>query len=57
MANARNNGDDVQRARLAKLLRDPSGYFADARRQAHEQARRLVDARLDAEGAPSPTRP
>jgi hypothetical protein len=55
MAKTRNNGDDVQRARLAELLRDPSGYFADARREAHEQARRLLDARLDG-GVPSPTR-
>ncbi len=45
------NGDDAQRARLARLLRDPSTYFADARRQAHEQARRLLAARLDANGA------
>ncbi|HYH33394.1 MAG TPA: hypothetical protein VD903_23735 [Pseudonocardia sp.] len=56
MAEPRSNGDDVQRARLARLLHDPATYFADARRQAHEQARRLVEARLDA-GVPSPGRP
>jgi hypothetical protein len=54
VAEHKNNGDDVQRARLARLLRDPAGYFADARRRAHEQARRLLDARLDGNGEPSP---
>jgi hypothetical protein len=46
------NGDDVQRARLARLLRDPATYFAEARRQAHEQAKRLLAARLNAHGEP-----
>ncbi|HLU59287.1 MAG TPA: hypothetical protein VKZ81_27815 [Pseudonocardia sp.] len=50
------NGDDVQRARLARLLSDPVGYFADARRHAHEQAKRLLEARLH-EHQPSPGRP
>src|SRR5437016_4976602 len=31
----------MQRARLARLLSDPATYFADARRHAHEQAKRL----------------
>jgi hypothetical protein len=53
----RNNGDDVQRARLARILRDPAGYFADARRQAHEQARRILAERLDAEDAAAHARP
>ncbi|MGH8968094.1 MAG: hypothetical protein ACRDXB_22595 [Actinomycetes bacterium] len=52
-----NNGDDAQRARLARLLRDPASYFADARRQAHERARRLLEDRLNDDGAPSPGRP
>ncbi|WP_158228001.1 hypothetical protein [Pseudonocardia sp. MH-G8] len=57
MAKSVSNGDDAQRARLARLLRDPATYFADARRQAHEQAKRLVEARLDAHGEPSPGHP
>ena len=57
MANDRSNGDDVQRARLARLLRDPAGYFADARRQAHEQARKLLADRLDTDGGASPGHP
>ena len=57
MAEFRSNGDDVQRARLARLLSDPATYFADARRKAHEQARRLLAARLDEQGEPSPGRP
>jgi hypothetical protein len=57
VANDKCNGDEVQRARLARLLRDPATYFADARRQAHEQARRLLADRLDTDGAPSPGRP
>lgn len=57
MAKSRKNGDDVQRARLARLLSDPAAYFADARRQAHEQAKRLLAARLDEHGEPSPGRP
>jgi hypothetical protein len=47
---SRHNGDEDQRARLARILRDPSTYFAHARRCAHEQARRLLDARLGADG-------
>lgn len=54
---SRSNGDDVQRARLARLLRDPDTYFAEARRRAHEQARRLLAARLDADGTAAPGRP
>jgi hypothetical protein len=54
---SRSNGDDAQRARLARLLRDPDSYFADARRQAHEQARKLLAARLDADEAAAPGRP
>jgi hypothetical protein len=56
VAKSRSNGDDVQRARLARLLSDPSTYFADARRKAHEQAKRLLAARLDEHGEPSPGR-
>ncbi|WP_219417424.1 hypothetical protein [Pseudonocardia nigra] len=51
------NGDETQRARLARMLRDPSRYYADARRQAHEQARRLLAARLSEPEAHSPGRP
>lgn len=40
------NGDAAQRARLARILADPQGYFAEARRAAREEARRLVAARL-----------
>lgn len=57
MARSKSNGDEVQRARLARLLRDPATYFADARRQAHEQAKRVLAARLDEPGEPSPGRP
>jgi hypothetical protein len=57
MAEFRSNGDDVQRARLARLLSDPAGYFADARRRAHEHARRILAARLDTNGDVSPGRP
>ena len=57
MANSPKNGDDVQRARLASLLSDPATYFANARRQAHEQARRLLVSRLDEHGEPSTGRP
>lgn len=46
--NGRTNGDATQRARLARMLRDPSSYFADARRQAHAQARRLLASQLEA---------
>lgn len=41
------NADASQRLRLARLLRDPAGYFADARREAHEQARRILAAQLE----------
>jgi hypothetical protein len=57
VAEHQSNGDDVQRARLARLLSDPASYFADARRRAHEQARRLLAAQLDEHGEPSPGRP
>ncbi|GAA0903681.1 hypothetical protein [Pseudonocardia zijingensis] len=56
MAKTRTNGDDVQRARLARLLTDPATYFADARRQAHEHARRLLAERLDDHGEVAPGR-
>jgi hypothetical protein len=48
------NSDAVQRARLARLLRDPATYFADARQQAHEQARRLLADRLASDATPAP---
>ncbi len=57
MAEHQSNGDDVQRARLARLLSDPASYFADARRRAHEHAKRILAARLDTHGDPSPGRP
>lgn len=47
---ASRNGDETQRARLARLLQDPVSYFADARREAHAQARRLLAAELAARG-------
>lgn len=46
------NSDAAQRQRLSRLLRDPDGYFAQARREAREHARRLVGERLD--GHPQP---
>lgn len=51
----RHNGDEDQRARLARILVDPGEYYADARRHARDRARRLLAARLGA-GAVSPTR-
>jgi hypothetical protein len=57
VAKPRRNGDDVQRARLARLLSDPAGYFADARAQAHEHAKRILAARLDTNGDASPGHP
>jgi hypothetical protein len=57
VAELRSNGDDVQRARLARLLSDPASYFADARRRAHEHAKRILAARLDTNGDASPGRP
>jgi hypothetical protein len=45
------NGDETQRRRIARILRDPSAYYADARRDAHAQARRLLAARLRAHHA------
>jgi hypothetical protein len=49
------SGDAAQRARLARILSDPAAYFAEARRSAHDQARRLVAAQLH-EPRPSTTR-
>lgn len=46
----RTNGDQTQRVRLARILRDPSSYFTDARRDAHAQARRLLAVRLASRG-------
>jgi len=46
--NGNGNGDETQRLRLARILRDPSAYYADARREAHAQARRFLAARLRA---------
>lgn len=42
------SSDEAQRARLARILGDPAAYFADARRRAHDRARELLTARLDA---------
>ena len=35
-------GDALARQRLVQLLRDPDSYFARARKEAREHARRLV---------------
>lgn len=51
---SRGNGDETQRMRLARILRDPSTYYANARREAHEHARRLLADRLKSHGLPSP---
>ena len=40
------NGDAAARQRLVRLLRDPGGYFARARREAQEHARRVLRERL-----------
>ena len=44
------NADEEQRTRLARMLRDPAAYFADARREAHAQAKRLLAAQLASRG-------
>lgn len=44
------NIDETQRMRLARILRDPSTYYADARREAHELARRFLIAQLESRG-------
>ncbi|MFD1517247.1 hypothetical protein [Pseudonocardia yunnanensis] len=46
--NGNGNGDETQRRRLARILRDPTAYYADARREAHAHARRFLAARLRA---------
>jgi hypothetical protein len=46
--NGNGNSDETQRLRLARILRDPSAYYEDARREAHAQARRFLAARLRA---------
>jgi hypothetical protein len=43
------NGDAAARQRLVQLLRDPGGYFARARREAQEHARRVLRERLAAQ--------
>jgi hypothetical protein len=40
------NGDAAARQRLLRLLRDPGAYFARARREAQEHARRMLRERL-----------
>lgn len=40
------NGDTAARQRLVRLLRDPGGYFARARREAQQHARRVLRERL-----------
>ena len=42
------NSDAAQRQRLVRMLRDPDGYFEQARREAREHAQRLVSEQLDA---------
>lgn len=44
--NSSGNGDAATRQRLVRLLRDPGGYFARARREAQEHARRVLRERL-----------
>ena len=44
------NGDAAARQRLVRLLRDPGGYFARARREAQEHARRMLRERLVSPG-------
>lgn len=44
------SGDAQQRMQLARILRDPSGYYADARREAHKQARRMLAEELEQRG-------
>jgi hypothetical protein len=55
-AGRNHKGDDGQRMRLAHILRDPASYYADARRQAHEHARRVLAARLAAHDVQPATR-
>lgn len=38
-------GDAIARQRLVRLLRDPDSYFALARKEAREHARRLLAER------------
>jgi hypothetical protein len=38
-------GDALARQRLVRLLQDPDSYFARARKEAREHARRLVSER------------
>jgi hypothetical protein len=49
--NGNGNGDETQRLRLARILRDPTGYYADARKEAHAHARRFLATRLRARRA------
>ena len=42
----RSNADAAARQRLVRLLRDPGDYFARARREAQEHARRVLRERL-----------
>ena len=46
-ANPGTNSDAAQRQRLVRMLRDPDGYFADARRAAREHAHRTLTEQLD----------
>jgi hypothetical protein len=41
------NSDASQRRRLARLLHDPAGYFAAARREARERAHRSVTRQIE----------
>lgn len=51
MDEVRHKGDATQRVRLARILSDPTGYFANARRDAHEHARRFLTEQLEAREA------
>jgi hypothetical protein len=44
------NGDAATQRRLTQLLRDPGSYFARARREAQEHARRMLRERLVSPG-------
>jgi hypothetical protein len=44
------NGDAAAQQRLVRLLRDPGSYFARARREAQEHARRMLRERLISQG-------
>ena len=50
IAESATNADAATRQRLVRLLRDPGDYFARARREAQEHARRVLRERLVSPG-------